>query len=96
MNRLAEAAVAATLVALAASAGAGDRWSYSLKDDAAPTDGAAQGGEAVANSQDRTGYGGYADAATAGQAYYGWRYPFAPPLAAALAAADAPQGTKLK
>jgi hypothetical protein len=94
MNRLAKAAAAATLFALAASAAAADRWIPGVSDDAAPTDGAAQGDEVVRDGRDRSGYGGYADAATAGKAYYGWRYPFAPPLAAALAGADASNRTK--
>ena len=90
MNRLVIAATAAALVALVGAAGGADLWAPAVKGDGvrAHRDGSAAG------HPDRAGYGGYADAATAGQAYYGWRYPFAPPLAAALAAADEPTKTK--
>jgi hypothetical protein len=94
MNRLVIAATAATLVALVGAAGGADLWATAVKGDGVRADRAAQRDGSAAGHPDRTGYGGYADAATAGQAYYGWRYPFAPPLAAALAAADEPTKTK--
>lgn len=94
MNRLAKTAAAATLVVLAGAAGAAGIWTPGLRDDGAPSAGASQSDGSGVGGHDRIGYGGYADAATAGQAYYGWRYPFAPPLAAALAAADEPTKTK--
>lgn len=94
MNRLAKVAAAATLVALAGAAGAAGIWSTGPRDDGARSASTSPSDGASVDGHDRTGYGGYADAATAGQAYYGWRYPFAPPLAAALAAADEPTKTK--
>lgn len=96
MNRLTSAAAAATLVALAAAALGGDHRVPVVREDA-PGDERlvlTQGRVSLGQGQDPSSYGGFADAATAGQAYYGWRYPFALPLAAALAAATAPEKTK--
>jgi hypothetical protein len=96
MNRLAIPAVAAALLALATTAGAWRAW------DADPLSHQKHGSAAdvtrrVAHEVDYpapAGPAGYADARTAGSAYYGWRYPFALPFPSALAAAYAPERTK--
>lgn len=102
MNHLATTAVAAALLALATTAWGWRGWGEAPAAETRHASAAAQ--EATRPVSDAplqnggepswTGYGGYADARTAGTAYYGWSYPFALPFPAALAAAYSPETTK--
>jgi hypothetical protein len=93
MNRFAAAAVAATLLAIAGTAGAWKEWGNAAFGDRSQGSAGRQGALAQAREGDpeKASPQGFAEPRMAGQPYYGWHYPFALPFSSAIQGADTPE-----